>query len=138
MKNKILVAFVALFSVSLCFGANGVQYYDINKAFATKQFQKLNAVSFEFGSGSSANVIRQGLRAHQKAKGAAKNPELACQTAFFKTLVRFQKTAKKMGAPKVVNLVGRYYDQMHDNNATFQCWIVDNVAATLYYGDVAN
>lgn len=137
MKKKILVAFIALCASSALFAENGVKYYDINKAFATKQFKKLNAVSFEFGSGSTANVIREGLRAHQKAKGAAKNPELACQTALFKTLVRFQKTARKMGLPKVVNLVGRYYDQEHDNNATFQCWIVDNVAATLYYGDVA-
>lgn len=135
MKKKIALAIIALFSSTLLFAE--AQYFDIEKAFANPKFKKLNAVKFEFGTDSNATVIRAGLKAHQKAKGAAKNPEKACQEALFKTLLRFQKTAKKMGLPKVVNLVGHYYDQEHNDKKTFQCWIANNVAGVLYYGDVA-
>lgn len=137
MKKPFVLAIIALFTASaLCAEA---QYFDLKTAFETPRFKKKlrQDIEFSFGSGSQATIIKEGLKTHQKAKGAAKNPEKACQEALLKTLIRFQKRAQKMGAPKVVNLVGNYYDQSFDDKDKFQCWVAGNVAGVLYLGDIA-
>lgn len=137
MKKSFVLAIIALFTASaLC---AEVQYFDLKTAFETPLFKKKlhQNIEFSFGSGSQASIIKGGFKAHQKAKGAAKNPEKACQEALIKTLVRFQKRAQKMGATKVVNLIGNYHNQTYNDKNKFQCWIVDDVAGVLLLGDVA-
>lgn len=153
MKNKILVAFVAFFSVSLCFGANGARYFSLDEAFETSEFKNsLDAnIKYEFGSGSSANIIRSGFTARQGAylkdvslgvNGTPKPIELAekmaCQKALLKALLRFERRAKKMGASKVVNIISYYHQTKFDDKNKFMCWMIDDVARVSLQGDVAN
>lgn len=137
MKKSFVLAIIALFTAStLC---AEVQYFDLKSAFESPRFKKKlhPNIEFSFGSGSQDSIIKAGFKAHQKAKGAVKNPEQACQEALLKTLIRFQKRAQKMGASKVVNLIGNYYQHTYDDKEKFQCWIVDNVAGVLLLGDIA-
>lgn len=139
MKKISCIVLATLLSSSVLFAENGVQYFELKKAFDTPLFQKkLNAkISFDFGTGLKESILASGFKAHQKAKGAVKNPEKACQEALLKTLLRFQKRANKMNATKVVNLRGHYYKQNYDSKDKFQCWISDNIAGVLLIGDVA-
>lgn len=139
MKKISCVVLAILLSNNVLFAENGPQYFELKKAFETPLFQKKlgSKISFDFGTGSKESILASGFRAHQKAKGATKNPEKACQEALFKTLLRFQKRAIKMGGTKVVNLKGHYYKQDYDSKEKFQCWISDNIAGVLLIGDVA-
>lgn len=136
--RKFLVAAVLAAFVGGTFAAADEQFFGLQEAFAYKRFKKLDpSISYAFGSqDDNASVVRS-LRAHQKAKGAAKDAQKACQEALFKTLIRFQKTAKKMGLNKVVNLRGYYNKKEFDSKDKFQCWIVEGIAHVYLLGDVA-
>ena len=161
MNKKILVAFVGLFvGANLLFGADGARYFSLDKAFETQAFQsRLDAsVEYEFGSGSSANIIKSDFTTKQKAKfddiwttnanvpkwqkkwfnDIEPTEEMVCQEALLKALLRFEKRAKKMGASKVVNIISYYYQTKFDDKDKFMCWMIDEVATVSLQGDVAH
>lgn len=137
MRKNFIVAAIL---IALCgsFAVAGEEFFELSNAFAYKRFKKLDpSISFTFGKDENlSGVVRENLRTHRKAKGARKNPERACQEALFRSLLRFQKTAQKMGLKKVVNLRG-YYQNKFDSKDKYQCLIIDNIAHVYLLGDVA-
>lgn len=92
------------------------------------------AVRIHFGKGGG-KVIKADIETRQAANATGKSDDAACQRAFINAVVKFQKTAQKMGGTGVSHFRS-YLDRNTLQNGEYDCQVGTFHARVLMKGSI--
>ncbi|MDO5090524.1 MAG: hypothetical protein Q4D61_03160 [Cardiobacteriaceae bacterium] len=92
------------------------------------------SVRIHFGKGGG-KVIKADIETRQAANATGKSDDAACQRAFVNAIVKFQKTAKKMGGNGVSHFRS-YLDRNTLKNGEYDCEVGTFHARVLMKGSI--
>lgn len=92
------------------------------------------SVRIHFGKGGG-KVIKADIETRQAANATGKTDDAACQRAFINAIVKFQKTAKKMGGTGVSHFRS-YLDRNTLQNGEYDCQVGTFHARVLMKGSI--
>lgn len=102
---------------------------------ASAEMQKYIDPSVRINFGKGGKVIKADIETRQAANATGRSDAVACQRAFINAVVKFQKTAKKMGGTGVSHFRS-YLDRNTLSDGEYDCQVGTFHARVLMKGSV--